>query len=174
MIIISKIEVILVDKEDNAIGKEEKVEAHKKALLHRAFSVFVFNSKKELLLQKRAIGKYQSAGLWANTCCSHPRKGEDLTSAAHRRLKEELGFDCDIKEIFSFKYKTRIGDLFENEYNHVLMGTCDAEPNPNPEEVESWKWIGIDELVDDMRRNPDSYSYWFKECVGKVVSFRKN
>lgn len=164
-------EVILVDEKDNVIGTEEKMKTHQEGKLHRAFSIFVFNSKGELLLQKRAKSKYHSGGLWTNTCCSHPRPEEHIEKAVHRRLKEEMGFDCELKEIFSFTYKAKLdNNLFEHEYDHVFIGNFDGEPNPNPEEVDDWKWVDLEELKKDIRENPDSYTYWLKISIDKIIS----
>ncbi len=125
-------EVILVDENDNELGKEEKLKAHKEGKLHRCFSILIFNSKEELLIQKRAKNKYHSGGLWANTCCSHPKPGEDTEIAAHRRLKEEFGFDCELKQLFNFTYKKTFDNgLTENEFDHVFIGITNSEPIPN-------------------------------------------
>jgi len=167
-------EVILVDENDNVIGTEEKIKAHQEGKLHRCFSIFVFNSKDELLLQKRAKSKYHSGGLWSNTCCSHPIHGEPIEKTVHQRLKEEMGFDCELKEIFSFTYKTKLdNNLFEHEYDHVFIGKFDGEPNPNPEEVDEWKWIGLEELKKGIQENPDSYTYWLRVSINKVISYLK-
>lgn len=166
-------EVILVDKRDNEIGKEEKLKAHKQGKLHRAFSIFVFNSKNELLIHKRSKDKYHSGGLWTNTCCSHPRPGEKIEEAAKRRLKEEMGLDCKLKKVLSFVYKKEFGNgLIENEYDHVFIGNCDIPPNPDEEEVEDWKWINIEELKKDIQQNQQNYTYWFKFVIDKVIEKR--
>ena len=162
--------VILVDKKGREIGQEEKIKTHEQGKLHRAFSVFVFNSKNQLLLQKRAKNKYHSNGLWTNTCCSHPRPGETIEEAAHRRLREEMGFDCELKEAFSFIYKTPFSNgLTENEYDHVFLGKSDSIPIPNPEEVDDWRWVSIEKLKQDLRKRPDNYSYWFKKIIERVI-----
>ncbi len=162
--------VILVDKADNQVGTEEKIKAHEEGRLHRAFSVFVFNDKGELLLQKRSAQKYHSGGLWANTCCSHPRPGEGLLEAAHRRLREEMGFDCHLKKLFSFVYKVPFGNgLTEHEYDHVLFGIYPQSPEPNPSEVDSWKWISLSELGVDIKKNPETYSYWLRASFDELV-----
>ncbi len=162
--------VILIDKNDKEIGFGKKIEVHKKNKLHRAFSIFVFNSKGELLLQQRAKSKYHSGGLWTNTCCSHPRPGESIEKAAHRRLKEEMGFDCEVKELFGFYYNGKLdNDFFEHEYDHVLIGNFDGEPEPNPGEVDGWKWIGLEELRKDIQKNPDNYTYWLKVSIDRVI-----
>ena len=156
-------QVILVDELDNAIGTMEKMEAHEKGLLHRAFSVFIFNDKGELLLQQRAITKYHSAGLWTNTCCSHPRPSETTLDAAKRRLKEEMGLTCDVNHKTSFIYKTNFDNgLIEHEFDHVFFGNCDQEPSINPEEVESYLWMDVIIIIDDIKRDPEKYTSWFK------------
>jgi isopentenyl-diphosphate delta-isomerase len=163
--------IILVDEKDREVGEGEKLEVHRKGLLHRAFSIFIFNSRGELLLQKRAEGKYHSGGLWTNTCCSHPRAGENLEDAAHRRLKEEMGFDCPLREAFSFVYKARFGNgLTEHELDHVFIGHYDRNPKPNPEEYEGWKWISLGELKEDVTKNPEKYTYWLRACLDRVIS----
>lgn len=166
--------ILLVDENDNVIGKEEKIKTHQEGKLHRAFSIFVFNSEGELLLQKRAKSKYHSGGLWSNTCCSHQRVGEILEKAAHRRLKEEMGFDCELKKIFSFTYKVKLNnDLFEHEHDHVFIGNFDGKPNPNSEEVDEWKWVDLKELKRDIQKNPDNYTYWLKMSINKVISLHQ-
>lgn len=155
--------IIVVDKFDKEIGSIEKMEAHHKGILHRAFSILVFNKKNELLLQKRDKDKYHSPGLWTNTCCSHPRFGESLEQAVNRRLKEEMGFTCELKEVFSFIYKAELENkLTENEFDHVFMGIYDGEVEINKDEVEDYKWISIEEAKVDMENNPEQYTYWFK------------
>jgi len=162
-------QVILVDELDNAIGTMEKMEAHEKGLLHRAFSVFIFNDKGELLLQQRAITKYHSAGLWTNTCCSHPRPSETTLDAAKRRLKEEMGLTCDVNHKTSFIYKTNFDNgLIEHEFDHVFFGNCDQEPSINPEEVESYLWMDVIIIIDDIKRDPEKYTSWFKIAMKKL------
>ena len=159
-------EVILVDKHDKQIGVMEKMKAHREAKMHRAFSVFVFNSKNELMLHKRASHKYHSGGLWTNTCCSHPRPGESTEEAAHRRLKEEMGFSCLIKKNFHFTYCRKLdNELTENELDHVYTGFYDKEPLLNPEEVEDWKWISKKDLLSSIESSPQLYTEWFKIIV---------
>ncbi len=154
--------VILVNENDQEIGKMEKQEAHEKGLLHRAFSVFIFNDQKELLLQQRALTKYHSAGLWTNTCCSHPRVNETIVQAAHRRLQEEMGFDCFLEVKTSFIYKADFDNgLTEHEFDHVLVGNFNGEVIINPTEVASYKWVAIDWLKQDMMKNPNNYTAWF-------------
>lgn len=158
--------IILVDKDDKEIGIEEKIKVHQEEKLHRAFSIFIFNSRKELLLQKRGKTKYHCPRLWSNTCCSHPRSGETLEEAAHRRLRQEMGFDCDLKEKFHFIYQAGFNNgLFENEYDHVFIGRFDDNPSPNSEEIDDWKWILIDELNKDIDKNPEKYTPWLKIIV---------
>jgi len=165
-------EVILVDENDKEIGTGKKIKTHQEGKLHRAFSIFVFNSKGQLLLQRRSKSKYHSGGLWTNTCCSHPIPRESIEKTLHRRLKEEMGFDCELKEIFSFTYKVKFDNgLLEHEYDHVFIGKFDGKPTPNPEEVDEWKWIDLEELKKDIQKNPDSYSYWLKMSIDKVISY---
>ena len=161
--------VILVDEKDKEIGTEEKMKAHQNGgRLHRCFSIFIFNSKGQMLLQKRAKTKYHCGGLWTNTCCSHPRPGESLEEAVHRRLKEEMGFDCDLKEDFSFIYKANFGELTEWEFDHVFTGKFDGEPKINPEEVDDFKWINVRVLQEDIKENPTKYTPWFKIAIKKL------
>ena len=155
--------VILVDENDQPIGQMEKQAAHVTPHLHRAFSVFVFNSKGELLLQQRAFSKYHSPGLWTNTCCSHPRAGETTLEAASRRLMEEMGMVCDLREVYTFIYKAPVGQgLTEHEFDHVLIGRSDAIPNLNAEEVASWKHMNLNDLKEDLLLHPEHYTEWFK------------
>lgn len=162
--------VILVDEHDQPIGAEEKLAAHRQGKLHRAFSIFIFNNKGELMLQQRAANKYHTSNLWTNTCCSHPRPGEDTLAAAHRRLQEEMGFDCQLKEMFSFSYKVHFptDNLFEHEFDHVFFGTFDGEPILNPEEAQNYTWITLEALEQDMKQTPEKYTYWLKTCFDKV------
>ncbi|RSC93790.1 isopentenyl-diphosphate Delta-isomerase [Tenacibaculum singaporense] len=158
-----KEQVILVDQQDNPIGLMEKIEAHEKALLHRAFSVFVFNDKNELMLQQRAAEKYHSPLLWTNTCCSHQRDGETNVEAGKRRLQEEMGFSCELEEVFSFIYKAPFDNgLTEHEYDHVMIGRFNDEPIINPEEVASYKWMPLEEVKNDIENHPEKYTAWFK------------
>jgi isopentenyl-diphosphate delta-isomerase len=167
--------IILVDQNDREIGSEEKLKAHSNgAKLHRAFSIFVFNSKGETMLQKRAMTKYHSPGLWTNTCCSHPNYGESIIGAAHRKLRQEMGFDCDMDERFSFTYKAEVGNgLTEWEYDHVLFGRYDKDPMLNPEEAEEWKWISLDDLKKDAERNPKAYTAWLRIIIDRIIDERK-
>lgn len=162
--------VILVDEQDQALGLMEKMEAHEKGVLHRAFSVFVFNDKGELMLQQRALEKYHSGGLWTNTCCSHPRDGESVEDAAHRRLQEEMGFDCALEKKFHFIYKRALDKgLTEHELDHVFFGIYNDVPNINLEEVASYKWVNMAKLKNDLQANPHLYTEWFKICFDEVV-----
>jgi len=155
--------VILVDENDNKLGLMEKMEAHERSHLHRAFSVFVYNEKKEIMLQQRALEKYHSGGLWANTCCSHPRNGELTIDAAHRRLMEEMGFDCDIEEVFDFVYRAELDKgLTEFELDHVFIGEFNGLVEFNLDEVMDYKWISYDDLTQDMIKYPEKYTQWFK------------
>src|SRR3989338_10249128 len=161
-------QVILVNESDQQIGIEEKLKAHQLGLLHRAFSIFIFNKKKELLLQQRERTKYHSPLLWTNTCCSHPMPGESTAQAAHRRLHEELGFDCNLKESFTFLYKTEFDNgLIEHEFDHVFIGYYDQQIVPNKQEIESVKWISLENLKDDIQKNQEKYSYWLRQCFSK-------
>jgi isopentenyl-diphosphate Delta-isomerase len=155
--------VILVDENDQQIGLMNKLEAHEKAVLHRAFSVFVLNEKNEVMLQKRAAHKYHSPLLWTNTCCSHQREGETNIQAGKRRLFEEMGFVVDLKEMFHFIYKAPFDNgLTEHELDHVMIGYYNGEPNINLEEVDDWTWMSVDYIKEDMQNNPDLYTVWFK------------
>jgi isopentenyl-diphosphate Delta-isomerase len=159
-------QVVLVNEHDVEIGTCEKLEAHKKGLLHRAFSILLFNSKGELLLQKRAQHKYHSAGLWTNTCCSHPRPGEQMTEAVCRRLKEEMGIDATPAFAYSFIYKTELENgLIEHELDHVFVGSFDGIPHVNNQEVEDWKFESIEWLKKDIVSNPDHYTFWLTEIL---------
>jgi isopentenyl-diphosphate delta-isomerase len=156
-------QVILVNEFDEEIGTMEKLEAHQKGLLHRAFSVFVFNTKKELLLQKRALGKYHSEGLWTNTCCSHPSPGESIEEAAVRRLMEEMGYSCTVFKSFSFIYDVALdNDLIEHELDHVVIGISDNNPILNPAEASAFEWKSIETIKNEMDLFPDNYTSWFK------------
>jgi isopentenyl-diphosphate Delta-isomerase len=167
--------VILVDRNDKELGLMEKMEAHEKGVLHRAFSVFVFNQNKELMLQQRAFTKYHSPGLWTNTCCSHPRKGETVHDAAHRRLLEEMGFDCAISKMFHFTYKANVGQgLTEHEYDHVFVGVSDTEPVINADEVNAWKYMAVSELKREIQQHPDQYTVWFRIAFNEVQNRIKN
>ena len=155
-------QVILVDEQDNPIGLMPKLEAHQKAVLHRAFSVFIINDKGELMLQQRAKHKYHSPGLWTNTCCSHQREGESNVQAGKRRLQEEMGFTTDLREVTSFIYKAPFDNgLTEHEFDHVLLGYYEDDPVINPDEAASWKWMPLEEVKNDIDNHPDIYTVWF-------------
>jgi len=161
--------VILVDKNDLQLGLLSKMKAHRKGLLHRAFSVFIFNSSRSLLMQKRSKLKYHSPGLWTNTCCSHQREGESTIDAANRRLNEEMGLIVDMKEVFSFIYKANLKNgLIEHEFDHVLVGYTDLNPKINTNEVEDWEWADLSYLEKDLARNPNLYTEWFKIIFHRV------
>ena len=164
--------VILVDENDNQIGLMPKMEAHEKALLHRAFSVFIFNNKNELMLQQRAAHKYHSPKLWTNTCCSHQRDGETNLEAGKRRLKEEMGFVTDLQEKTSFIYKAPFENgLTEHELDHIMVGYYNEEPHLNKDEVASWKWMSLEDVKSDIARNPQYYTAWFKIIFEKFYEF---
>lgn len=167
------IKIILVDKKDNEIGVGEKLKVHQEGKLHRAFSIFIFNSKGEMLLQKRAKTKYHSPGLWTNTCCSHPGPNKNLEEEAKRRLKEEMGINCQLKEIFSFIYKVNLGSLIEHEFNHVFIGKFNGKPTVNAKEADDWEWINTKELKKDVRKNPEKYAYWFRLILDKVLKIHQ-
>jgi isopentenyl-diphosphate delta-isomerase len=155
--------VILVSDTDDQLGLMGKMEAHKKGVLHRAFSVFVFNKKGELLLQQRALDKYHSPGLWTNTCCSHQRDGESSLGAGKRRLNEEMGFHCDLEEVFWFIYSAAFDNgLTEHELDHVMVGYYDNDPVINLQEVASFKWMSLDKVKQDIAEHPENYTEWFK------------
>ena len=168
-------QVILVDKDDNEIGLEEKLKAHQNGgRLHRAISIFIFNSRGETMLQQRAQAKYHGGGLWSNTVCSHPREGESPVEAAHRKLRQELGFDCDMEEVFAFTYEAKMDKgLTEKEFDHVIFGTYDKEPKPNPDEVQAWKWVSLEDLKKGIEKNPSSYSPWLRIVIGDIIKHRK-
>lgn len=166
-----QIEVILVDQNDQEIGAMEKLDAHRKGVLHRAFSIFVFNSKNELMLQKRAKGKYHSEGLWTNTCCSHPAPGEAIEVAARRRLIEEMGFDCNLQKSFHFVYKVDLdNELYEHELDHVLVGKYEEDPVLNQLEADDFRWITLDTLENEIGQNPENYTEWLKIILKQYKS----
>lgn len=161
--------IILVDKNDQEIGTGGKMKVHQDGTLHRAFSIFVFNTENEMLLQKRAKAKYHCGGLWTNTCCSHPQKGELLEEATHRRLQEEMGFDCELKEIDSFIYKAKFDNgLTEHEYDHIFIGKFNDQPNLNPEEADDCEWIDPDSLKEKIKKNPENFTVWFKIAMKRI------
>ena len=164
--------VILVDENDIAIGVMEKMEAHEKALLHRAFSIFIFNNKGEMLLQQRSLRKYHSGGLWTNTCCSHPRSNEDILQAAHRRLQEEMGFNTELTKAFTFIYKAEFSNgLTEHEFDHVFIGTYNGIIEPNFDEVESHEFRSIKLIQANLNKYNDFFTEWFLIAFPKVVNW---
>lgn len=169
------IEVQLVDAQDQSTGVMEKIEAHRMGLLHRALSVIIFNSKKEMLLQRRALGKYHSPGLWTNTCCSHPYPQEPPLNAANRRLKEEMGMVTNLEFVFKFLYKVDFENgLIEHELDHVFVGASDENPQLNPEEAMDFTWISIADLKKNMTEDPNAYTYWFKLIIETYGDSLKN
>ena len=164
--------VVLVDEQDNAIGTMEKQQAHVEGVLHRAFSIFIFNSEKKLLLQKRASSKYHCGGLWTNTCCSHPRENETVLDAANRRLEEEMGMSCNLRSIFSFVYKAEFENgLTEHEFDHVFFGESNSTPTINLEEVEDFRYVGMEELHIEINENPAHFTPWFLIALDRVKEF---
>jgi isopentenyl-diphosphate delta-isomerase len=164
-------EVILVNEHDEELGSMEKLEAHIQGKLHRAFSVLVFNARQELLLQRRAFGKYHSEGLWTNTCCSHPQPGETLLHAAHRRLNEEMGLHTELQAKFYFIYRAELdNNLIEHELDHVLIGFSQEEPNINEDEVLEYKWMALSEIEKDIAANPSNYTAWFKTIINEHLT----
>lgn len=156
-------QVILVNEQDQEIGLMSKMEAHEKAVLHRAFSVFILNKKGQLMLQQRAFHKYHSPGLWTNTCCSHQREGEDNIEAGKRRLQEEMGFSTSLEVLFNFIYKAPFDNgLTEHELDHVLLGYYEAPPQVNPEEVAAWKWMDLEAVAEALKARPQDFTAWFK------------
>ncbi len=165
-------QVILVNETDEPIGTMEKMEAHRKGLLHRAFSVFIFNDQGEILLQQRAADKYHSPGLWTNSCCSHPFPGEGSMEAAHRRLMEEMGFDTDLEKAFHFTYRTDFDNgLTEHEFDHVFTGTYNGPVNPDPAEVQSYRYADLESLRTDIAANPGNYTSWFKIAFPRLEEY---
>jgi isopentenyl-diphosphate delta-isomerase len=168
-------EIILVNENDEPIGFEEKIKAHENGgKLHRAFSVCVFNSKGQLMLQLRSVKKHHFGGLWTNTCCSHPRRGEELEDAAHRRLKQEMGFDTELKHMFSIIYKATDAKsgLTEHEFDHIFIGRYDGTPKPDAKEVDGWKWADTKELEHDAKAHPEKYTPWFRLILDRLLAAR--
>lgn len=162
--------VITVDEHDVAIGKEEKLKAHENGTLHRAFSVFIFNDKGEMLLQQRAWSKYHSGGLWTNACCSHPMPGEDNITAARRRLQEEMGFDCELTYLKPFRYRAEMNNgLIENEYDHLFKGEFSGVIQPNPDEVVDYKYLAVPEIKAWVDESPESFTEWFKMILPQFL-----
>lgn len=163
-------QVILVNEQDEAIGTMEKMEAHHTNSLHRAISVLIYNAQGEMLLQKRATDKYHSPGLWTNACCSHPRPGESVHEAAHRRLKEEMGMSCDLRHAFHFIYQCELDKgLSEHELDHVFIGNTDQAPQINTDEAMDWKYISMEQLQHDIQTNPGDYTHWFKIILNRLA-----
>lgn len=162
--------VVHVNEKDEVLGFFPKMYVHEHALLHRAVSVLIFNSKGEWLMQKRASHKYHSGGMWTNTCCSHPYPDENVKDAAERRLVEEMGMECDLRKVFDFVYKSELDNgLTEHEFDHVFVGFCDEFPSINPEEAEDWGYLSTEELEISMKIEPDHYTEWFKILFPKVM-----
>ncbi|PWV56509.1 isopentenyl-diphosphate Delta-isomerase [Chitinophaga sp. S165] len=165
-----KAQVILVNELDEETGLMEKMEAHEKGLLHRAFSVFIFNDQGEMLLHQRALDKYHSGGLWTNACCSHPLPGETVEAAAHRRLSEEMGFDCPLRALFQFTYRTEFDNgLIEHEYDHVWVGTYNGAINPDPREVHAYHYLPVNEIIRLMAEVPEQFTSWFRLAFQRVI-----
>lgn len=162
--------VVLVDSQDNELGKMEKLEAHEKGLLHRAFSIFLFNSKGEMLIQQRSLSKYHSPGLWTNACCSHPAPNESIIQAGNRRLKEELGLSTELVDAFNFEYReTFENNLTEHELDHVLVGYSEENPILNQEEAKDYRWITWANLLKEIDLNPENFTIWFKIILTKHI-----
>ena len=163
--------LVAVDMHDREIGRVEKMTAHRRGILHRAFSIFIFDDADRLLLQQRAIGKYHSGGLWSNTCCSHPRAGEPLLDAAHRRLQEEMGFDCPLEPVFGFVYRATLdGGLVEHEFDHVIAGRFAGTPLPDVHEVDDWKWEGLPAVRSRLSEQPEAFTAWFERALNGLLA----
>jgi isopentenyl-diphosphate Delta-isomerase len=163
--------VILVDPKDRRVGTAGKMAAHRSGQLHRAFSIFIVNRRGSVMLQRRAAAKYHSPGLWSNACCSHPRPGESILGAAHRRLQEEMGFDCSLTREFAFRYHASVDHgLIEHEYDHVLLGRYDSGPTPNQDEVDGWRWVRVDDLRNDLDTRPERYTVWLKLAFTQLLA----
>ena len=165
-------DLILVDNNDVPTGSMEKMEVHQKALLHRAFSIFIFNSKGDMLLHQRAANKYHSGGLWTNACCSHPRKGQLTIEAAEIRLQQEMGFTVPLKKAFAFTYKAALDNgLTEHEYDHVFIGTYDGDIQPDEDEVKDFCFVSMEEIKKNIQSHPQKYTAWFKIAFPKVEEY---
>jgi isopentenyl-diphosphate delta-isomerase len=165
--------ILLVNDMDRIIGFADKIEVHTKGLLHRAFSLFVFNSKNEMLLQRRAKVKYHSGGLWTNTCCSHALSGLPLEDVVHRRLFREMGFDCPVQEKFVLRYRAELKNgLIENEIDHIFIGEFDGDPSPAADEADAWKWVSMDEVQRLIAESPDDFTEWFKIIIPELIKQR--
>ncbi len=163
--------LIAVDVQDRETGRVEKMAAHRRGILHRAFSIFVFDEDNRLLLQRRARCKYHSGGLWSNTCCSHPRAGESLLDSAHRRLREEMGFDCGLEAVFGFVYRATLDcGLVEHEFDHVMVGRFQGPAAPDAREVEDWKWESLPAIQAQLAENPTRFTAWFKTALDGLVA----
>jgi isopentenyl-diphosphate Delta-isomerase len=155
-------QVVVVSRRDRRMGVVDKLAAHRLGVLHRALSIFVFDESGRLMLQRRAVGKYHSAGQWSNTCCTHPRPGEPVVTAAHRRLREEMGFDCPLRRLGSFVYRARLDNgMLEHELDHLFVGRFEGTPAPNPGEVMDWRWVTVDGLAAEMGDRPGDFTPWF-------------
>jgi isopentenyl-diphosphate delta-isomerase len=163
--------VVLVDRFDNALGEMDKLEAHLKGHLHRAFSIFLFNSEGKMLIHQRAFNKYHSAGLWTNTCCSHPQWEEDIKQSAMDRLQYEMGMQCNFEKAFSFIYNAQVeGGLIEHEFDHVFIGHTNSTPDPHPDEVQNYEWTDPGVLQKRLMEHPDKFTFWFKKALPKVLN----
>lgn len=163
--------LVAVDAHDRETGFVDKMTAHREGILHRAFSIFVFDEGGRLLLQRRATGKYHSGGLWSNTCCSHPRAGEGLLDAAHRRLREEMGFDCPLEAGFGFVYRAALdGGLVEHEFDHVVVGRFQGTPVPDVREADEWKWERVSAIRSQLAENPGAFTAWFKPALEGLLA----
>jgi len=164
--------VVLVDQTDHPIGTMEKLEAHQKGLLHRAFSIFVFNEKGEMLLQQRALSKYHSGGLWTNACCSHPTPNETITAAGEKRLQEEMGFSTQLTQLFAFEYRVELdNNLTEHEFDHVLIGQYNGTILPNPAEVMNYKWVSMEQVTEQINQDPNQFTSWFQIILNDYVHY---
>lgn len=167
-------EVILVDESDVPVGRQEKLRAHEAGVLHRAFSVFLFDREGRWLLQQRHPNKYHSGGLWTNTCCSHPQPGEETAAAARDRLKMEMGIDTPLVHAFQFHYRATFDNqLTEHELDHVFLGRYDGDPLPHPVEVSAWRWITTDDLLQELAATPEIFTIWFRKAVHRVIAFQQ-
>jgi isopentenyl-diphosphate Delta-isomerase len=164
--------IALVNENDEITGYENKLVVHQLGLLHRAFSVFIFNSENKILLQRRAFQKYHSGGLWTNTCCSHLALDENFENSVHHRLQEEMGLSCNLEQAFSFRYCAALNNgLIENELDHVFIGYCDNIPSPDKTEVSEWKWVDLLKINDDLIINKENYTYWFNIAFQKTLQY---
>lgn len=167
--------VLLVDARDNVIGEAPKLQAHRDGSLHRAISVFIFDTDGRILLQRRAAGKYHSAGLWSNASCTHPRPGEAPLDAAHRRLREEMGMEANLDFRFSFLYRAELdAGLIEHELDHVFTGVAAGDPQPDPAEVSAWRWVAPDELTAELASEPNTFTAWLPLAFGRLLASRSD